>query len=234
MTPYYEDDFCTIFHADCREVLPTVKGDLVLTDLPYGVNLNYDVYDDSETELDALIQDTMPLMLSAAPVVALTCGIVNVYKYDDPPPSWQLCWYMQNGCTTTGKYGFNQWQPVLCWGTDPYLKRRLGRRPDVIITAANNNKADKRYGHPCPKPLEAWRKILFRLSPSEGETIIDPFMGSGSTLVAAKYSGRKAIGVDVSEAYCEMTAERLQQELLFSQLDVVEDENEQISLLAEG
>ena len=212
VAPYYEDDHVTLYHGDCREILPGLCGDVVLTDPPYGIGLGYDGYEDTADGLDELIRDVFPLMLSAAPVVALTPGIDNIWRY--PPARWMPCWYMANACASTGRWGFNQWQPLLVYGTDPFLKRQMGRRPDVIITAAPNTGSDKRRGHPCPKPTEAWRKILMRLSPAEAETIVDPFAGSGTTLDVAKYTGRKAIGIELSERYCEIAAKRLGQEVL--------------------
>lgn len=213
MTPYYSDDSVVIYHGDCREVLPTIKSaDVALTDFPYAIGLGYDGYDDTTENLEQLIAATLPEMQRIAPVVALTPGIDNIWRY--PPSKWVLCWYQANACSSTGRWGFNQWQPLLVYGTDPFLRRGLGRRPDVVITAAPNNGADKKRGHPCPKPIEAWRKILLRLSPAEGETILDPFMGSGATLDAAKYSGRRAIGIEQSERYCEIAARRMGQEVL--------------------
>jgi len=211
--PYYEDGAVQIFHGDCREIMPGLAADVVLTDLPYGIGLPYsDAFSDDHEYLTSLVNEALPLMRSAAPVVALTCGIDNWWRY--PAPKWVLCWYMANACTSTGRWGFNQWQPVLVYGTDPYLKRGMGRRPDVIITAAPNSGADKRLGHPCPKPSEAWRKIMKRVSPIEGETILDPFMGSGTTLLVAKSNGRKAIGIEIEERYCEIAAKRMAQEVL--------------------
>lgn len=212
-SPYYEHGGITIYHGDARDILPTLLADVILTDLPYGIGVDYgDTFTDTTENLDALVLDALPLLRAAAPVVALTCGIGNWWRY--PEPTWVLCWYQANACATTGRWGFNQWQPVLAYGTDPYLSRGLGRRPDVIITAAPNTGRDKRLGHPCPKPIEAWRKVLLRVSPAETDVVLDPFMGSGSTLVAAKYSGRAAIGIDISERYCEIAAKRLGQDLL--------------------
>ena len=212
--PYYSDDSVTIYHGDCRQVMPHLPTvDVVLTDLPYGIGLNYgSEFDDSAEYLTDLVNEALPLMLDRAPVVALTCGIDNWWRY--PASKWVLCWYMSNACASTGRWGFNQWQPVLVYGTAPYLKRGRGRRPDVIITAAPNTGADKRLGHPCPKPTEAWAKVLLRVSPDESDVILDPFMGSGTTLVTAKYSGRKAIGIDIDERFCEIAAKRLGQEVL--------------------
>lgn len=212
MKPYYEHAGITIYHGDCREVLPTLKADVILTDLPYGVGLTYGEYEDTTENLDALVASTLPLMVETAPVVALTCGVPNIWRY--PPATWILCWYQANGVASTGKWGFNQWQPVVVYGTDPYLRRQLGRRPDIIVTAAPMNGRAKHYAHPCPKPPEAWRKILHRVSPAETDLVLDPFMGSGTTLITAKYSGRQAIGIDLDERYCEIAAERLGQEVM--------------------
>ena len=212
LKPYYEQDGITIYHGDAREILPGLTADVVLTDFPYGIGLDYgDEYEDSPENLDQLITDTLPLMRDAAPVVAFTCGVVNIWRY--PPSRWILCWYQSDATSSTGYWGFNAWQPILVYGTDPFLSRRMGRRPDVIVTAVPKTGADKRLGHPCPKPIQAWRKIMFRVSPEEQQTILDPFVGSGSTLVAAKYSNRKAIGIEIDERYCEIAAGRLGQGL---------------------
>jgi DNA modification methylase len=208
MTPYYEDDACTIYHGDCREILPTLtRVDCVLTDPPYGVGLDYDEWDDTPSALDDLIPAVHPLMMEAAETVAITSGIVNIHRW--PPSTWVLAWTWPH-TGSTGKWGFNQWGPVLVYGTDPYLSAGKGRHPDVIQCGANDYAAS---GHPCPKPQQAWARILQRVSPF-GESVLDPFMGSGTTLRVAKDHGRKAIGIELSERYCEIAARRLGQEVL--------------------
>ena len=212
MKPYYDQDGITIYHADAREVLPGLTADVVLTDLPYGVGIEYGEYQDSAENLDGLVVSTIGPMCEAAPVVALTCGIGNWWRY--PEPTWVLCWYSSNSAGTTGKWGFNTWQPVLVYGTDPYLSRGLGRRPDLIVTSAPNSGADKRLGHPCPKPFQSWLKVLQRVSPVETDLVLDPFMGSGTTLAVARHSGHRAIGIEIEERYCEIAAKRLAQGVL--------------------
>jgi site-specific DNA-methyltransferase (adenine-specific) len=70
-------------------------------------------------------------------------------------------------------------------------------------------------GHPCPKPIGVWRKIIARGSVSTDDLLFDPFCGSGTTLVAAKSMNYHAIGIELSERYCEITAKRLAQGSLF-------------------
>jgi site-specific DNA-methyltransferase (adenine-specific) len=71
----------------------------------------------------------------------------------------------------------------------------------------------EKNGHPCPKPLKAWRRLLNNISQPE-QTVLDPFMGSGTTLRTAKDLGRKAIGIEIEERYCEIAAKRLAQDVL--------------------
>ena len=85
----------------------------------------------------------------------------------------------------------------------------MGGRPSVI----QSNAVSERNGHPCPKPVE-WMLWLVKWVSLEDETILDPFMGSGTTLVAAKQLGRRAIGIEIEERYCEIAANRLRQEVL--------------------
>jgi site-specific DNA-methyltransferase (adenine-specific) len=97
----------------------------------------------------------------------------------------------------------------LYYGKDPYLATGKGRRPNGFTW----NNATEENGHPCPKPLPVIKWIVSRVS-LEGETIIDPFMGSGTTLRAAKDLGRKAIGIEIEERYCEIAAKRMSQEVM--------------------
>src|SRR5208282_2736399 len=160
--PYYEHAGITIYHGDCREILPQLRGDVLLTDFPYAIGVEYGTFVDDSVHLNLLIKEALPLMRECCPVTALATGIGNIWRY--PEPTWVLCWYQQNACSSTGKWGFNQWQPIIVYGTDPYLSNGLGRRPDVIVTNAPNNGLDKTLGHPCPKPTESWERIIARIS----------------------------------------------------------------------
>lgn len=211
--PYYQDDFATIYHGDCREILPALTFDSILTDAPYGVGLSYDVHDDTVEALDGIVDALTPVLLNGG-THGVFPGVGNLHRW--PQPTWTLCW-MEPAGTRTGKWGFSTWQPVLAYGPDPYLATGRGRQPDSLRTtgtsATNLREREGNTAHPCPKPLTVMRWAIERITRPDA-VVLDPFMGSGSTLVAAKSHGRVSIGVDVSEAYCEMAAKRLAQEVL--------------------
>jgi site-specific DNA-methyltransferase (adenine-specific) len=209
--PYYDDGQVTIWHGDARNLLPTLSADVILTDFPYATGVEYEQYADTAANLDVLIGDVLPMMRAAAPVVALTCGIANVWRY--PSATWILCWHATNASPTTGRWGFNGWQPILVYGGDPYLKRGRGRRLDVVDFGPSGKDlvAARDSGHPCAKPFGAWKAVLGRLSPDPSDVVLDPFMGSGTTIAAAKAMGRKAIGIELTERYCEIAARRVAQ-----------------------
>lgn len=221
MKPYYEHAGITIYHGDCREVLPTLteKVDLVLTDPPYGINLgvaersgkmmkhgnsSYTLFDDTPDYVQRTVVPVIEECIGLATRVAVTSGIRNMFLYPNPTTVWVLHW--PNGAGLGRWSAFNCWQPVLLYGDGP---KRVGSIPDTFTTTEQA----ERNGHPCPKPLRLWSKLLAAVS-CEGELILDPFMGSGTTLRAAKDLGRRAIGIEIEERYCEIAAKRLAQEVL--------------------
>ena len=94
----------------------------------------------------------------------------------------------------------------MLYGKAPHLN--LGAKHTAWKTTATSDI----NGHPCPKPIEWMLKVVDLVS-VDGDTIIDPFMGSGTTLRAAKDLGRKAIGIEIEEKYCEIAVKRLAQEV---------------------
>ena len=208
MTPYYQDDYVTILHGDCREILPALRGDAVVTDPPFGVGKDYGTFDDTENNVAALVAEVFPLIRAAAPVALIASGIRAAWLW--PMPDWVLHHYNPAG-ETSGVWGYINCLPVLAYGKDPYLCAGMGRRPDSFMMRP------KKYNppdHPCPKHPNVWAWFVMRATPKTGLTVIDPFMGSGTTLVAAKYAQRHAIGIEIEERYCEIAARRMRQEVL--------------------
>ena len=223
--PYYQKDGITIYLGDCREVLPGLEVDAVVTDPPYGVGLagkrakmrgggvtrrldTYSLFDDTEDHVVSVVVPVIEACISLASAVALTPGIRCMWAY--PKPSDIGCFYSAAG-TGMGRWGFTCMQPILYYGSDPYLRTRQGSRPNSHgQTYPNDANA---VGHPCAKPIRMWKWLVNRAS-LPGDTILDPFMGSGTTLVAAKNLGRRAIGIEICEAYCAIAVKRLAQGVL--------------------
>ncbi len=116
--------------------------------------------------------------------------------------------YFNPSSTGWTQWGLNSISPILYYGKDP----RCGKK-GTTSTGMQVNEASEKNGHPCPKPYRAWAWLLNKGS-LDGEIVLDPFMGSGTTLRAAKDLGRKAIGIECEEKYCEIAARRMAQEVL--------------------
>lgn len=206
--PYYKKDGITIYHGDCRKILPELKHvDLVLTDPPYGLetakNKRANIqggnaiapsrdYGYADWDNKIFDQDWINYIINMGTFACIWGG--NYYE-NPPSPSW-LVWDKQTGENTYADC-------ELAWtnyGCAVRLKSHLwkgmfreGKEPRC---------------HPTQKPLKVieWAIIL---SP-KFDLILDPFMGSGTTLLAAKQLNRKAIGIEIEEKYCKLAVERLE------------------------
>jgi DNA modification methylase len=204
-----------IITGDCLEVMrgwPDKCVDLIVTDPPYGIGLDYGGYDDSEENLSvlapAIIEQSIRL---ARKCVVVTPGVLGQWFY--PKPKWVMSWSYAPTTNSICCWGFNQWQPILVYGPDPFLANSLGARPDQIndYRPANIDSC-----HPCPKPISFISKLIARVSIEDSDLILDPFAGSGTTCVAAQQLGRKFIGIEIEERYCKIARERLKQRELFN------------------
>jgi len=197
-----------LFNGDCIPILkkiPDKSFDLILTDPPYGVGLEYDSLVDTQENIKKLINNFMPVFLRISKVTALSCGVINTFLY--PPSDWILAWIMTGGGNSSS-WGFSCWQPILVYGKDPYLSTGRGRRPDIIM---DNVPADRfwKTKHPCPKPITFWRKLFQRLSGGKQIKVLDPFMGIGTTGVICKEEGCDFTGIELSEKYFSVAEKRI-------------------------
>lgn len=197
----------TVIQGDCLEVMkdiPDKSIDLVLTDPPYGVNMGYDIYEDTEENWYKLMDKIIPEAKRVGKMVIMpSCQIKKLkWIYENYPPDWLLCWYKGSvGCA--GYMGFNDWEPHLVYGKNntnmhDYFK---------AIPEPQKN------GHPCQKPLD-WAKWIIARATKENDIVMDIFNGSGTTCVAAKQLKRNYIGIEISEKYCEIARQRLRQGIL--------------------
>jgi site-specific DNA-methyltransferase (adenine-specific) len=203
MKPYYEHAGVTIYHGDCREVLPTLPvADLVLTDPPYGIAAVWkggvgsgwgkaSAEADVRNAWDAAAPDAD--LLSACVAAGREAVVWGGNYFALPPSRGWLVW-------TKPERNFSLSEAELAWTTR-----------DAVIRVWDGVRSDVGREHPTQKPLGlmSWCLSFF----PKADTILDPFMGSGTTLVAAKNLGRRAIGIEIEERYCEIAAKRLGQEV---------------------
>jgi len=195
--------------AEAVEQVTSGAVDLCLTDPPYGIGDSasdkneYRTHDDSVENLQKIIAGFLPLAQAVARVVVLTSGNMNHRLY--PAPTWTMAWFVPAG-TGTGPWGFCCWQPILCFGKDPKLAIGKGSHPDALV---HTERAED-FGHPCSKPINFWTWLLLRTSEA-GATIYDPFLGSGTTLVAAHSEGRVCYGMELDPAYVDVCVQRWQE-----------------------
>jgi DNA modification methylase len=206
MKPYYEDSACTIYHGDCREILPQLSlVDLVLTDPPYGIGRDgkpkststhggHKGYEFLGWDKSSPSDDTLRLVLGAANN-SIVWGANYFPQVFNPSPGWLLWDKGQRIDQADGELAFSTRKGPL----RVFTLNRVALQIDGAV-------------HPTQKPL-ALMKWCINFFPY-AHTILDPFMGSGTTLRAAKDLGRKAIGIELEEKYCEIAANRLRQEVL--------------------
>lgn len=208
MKPYFQDASCTIWHGDCREILPTLqRADLVLTDPPFGMQFQSGFRIRQHARIHG--DEALPLDLIKAAIGHATRAAYVFCRWDNlqemPAPSSVLAWVKNNWSMGDLRHEHGrQWEAICFY---PQAAHEFVRRiPDVIACDRTGNNL-----HPTEKPEALLRTIL---AANVGELVLDPFMGSGTTLRAAKDLGRKAIGVEIEERYCEIAARRLGQEVL--------------------
>ncbi len=210
--PYYDKDGITIYHGDCRDILPLLpKVDLVLTDPPYGIGYQ-SCHTPSWRRKKKIEGDgDFPMWLfEYVPLVAtlVWCRWDNLYAI--PKPKSFICWDKGNHSMGDLNHEFGRrWEGCAFY---PGENHQFAHRPADMIIAARVPPAQMR--HPTEKPVNAITPLI---ACHVCETILDPFMGSGTTLVAAKLLGKKAIGIELEEEYCKIAVERLAQGNLFGE-----------------
>jgi DNA modification methylase len=225
MTPYYQHGGITIYHGDCREFLVGggLVADLLLTDPPYGIGVsrrtfgagrikgggflnahgaNYQPQDFPESDWDDAPAPAELIDLCRA---ATRDQVIWGGNYFPLPPSMRwLVWDKKNDATDFADV-------ELAWTNQEKAARIFRWRWNGMLQEHSGRLKEKRL-HPTMKPLAlmSWCIGLF----PDARSVLDPFMGSGTTLEAAKLLGRTAIGIEREERYCEVAAERLAQEVL--------------------
>ena len=223
MRPYYQDGAVTIYHGDCRDVMADIDyADALVTDPPYGVNLGehggasdgrtdhvlvkggYVSYEDSPENFTQVVVPAIKDALAKVDRGAVFCAGHMAWHLPRPAAVGGI--FLPAACGRTA-WGYNSFAHCLLYGRAPDLN--LGAK--AIGISSTETVAES--GHPCAKP-EGWMRWIVSLVSREGELVLDPFAGSGTTLRAAKDLGRRAIGIEIEERYCEIAARRCAQEVM--------------------
>ena len=221
MEPYYTDESVTLYHGDCREITEWLDADVLVTDPPYGVKWTSGVTSYRRTT-PRVVGHTAPIAgdrdTEARDAVLTAWGerpAVVFGSWRAPRPrrtTHRLIWHKAGMAPGPINAAFmSQDEEVYILGDGAWRKSSPPLR-SVLATTEARSLAVTETGHPTPKPVGLMEVLIDRCPPG---TIADPFAGSGSTLVAAKQLGRRAIGVEIDERYCEIAARRLAQDTLF-------------------
>lgn len=200
MKPYYEHAGITIYHGDCREILPSLEFDSMLTDPPYGIGASEGIgkygrlRSKQEPRWDEVAAD-----LSHIPEVPRIIWGGNYFELR--PSRMYVVW--DKGAGFAGR-DFAECEQAWCsWDGNAKIYRR-----DPL---ACRDYIGKEHPTEKPVPLFQWCLDLFKVLP---RVIADPYCGSGTALIAAKNIGIDAIGIEIEERYCEIAARRLSQEVM--------------------
>ncbi len=207
--------------GDCREVLPMLgRVDAVVTDPPYGVGLTgkaghyrnepdakradtYASYDDTLDNFNAIILPAISQAIAIADSALVFMASRNIQLL---PPGELGGIYLPNGCGRSS-WGFQCFMHCVFYGSDPYARAGIGSRPNGKYGLYGNDA--NQIDHPCAKPIDAMVWAVNRAS-LERQTVLDLFMGSGTTGVACARLGRRFIGIEVHEPYFDIACRRIE------------------------
>ena len=210
MKPYFQDADVTIYHGDCREILPKLAADALITD-PVWPNAPAAMFP-SVTDPQQLLGEALRLSTAKRVVIVLRGDsdprFLAAVPANLPFFRCQILPYVMPGYIGR-KLGGDE----IAYSFGEPIPSRPGQH--VIPGWADKVQPEARAanGHPCSRTLKHFL-FLVRWWSEAGEIILDPFMGSGTTLRAAKDLGRKAIGIEIEERYCEIAAKRMSQSVM--------------------
>jgi len=205
-SPYYQDEYVTIYHGDCRAIVPGLKADAIITDPPYGINWNCDyrswtkpsakaqggksnrtypqIYGDTEPFDPSFLMGYKRVILWGAPCFMNKLGDGAL-----------LVWYKRKSAFLA--------QAEAAW---------MNSGTGVFVFEEPVEKMQAERVHPTQKPLELMKWCIEKAG--NPDVIIDPYAGSGTTGRAAKDMGKTCILIEREELYCEIAARRMSQEVL--------------------
>lgn len=191
----------TLYLGDCRDILPTLpRVDAVVTDPPYGIGWEYEGYEDTFESWRELMDAVIPALKELTFNISLSVGPLEAEAHIlwHHAPKWRACWY-RGSTGARAPMGFRDWETIFLWGVPPAPMH------DFMSIPPEN----EQFGHSCPKPVGYAKWLVHRLS-TGGQVILDPFLGSGTTGVAAVQMQRKFIGIESEPKYFDIACKRIE------------------------
>ncbi len=208
MEAYYKTDLGTIYHGDCCKILPTLGHfNILFTDIPFGVDLKYAEYKD-ERKIEIYKEncnDWFRAFKGAADLYIVKAPTKNMHIVlpafaEHLPYTWTIIQHSPNA-TTHSPFNLSLYTQYLI-----AIEGKLKKRPncDVFKNTRNNLKTD----HPAEMPTQPVKELLLMFGADEETTVVDPFLGSGTTAEACEKFGIPWVGIEMTEEYCEMAKKR--------------------------
>jgi len=197
--PYYETELGKLYHGDCLSIMPHLEPvDLVLTDPPYGVDIApWDIAPDKKfLDLCKSVCNGTIIMFSGA-------SMRSVSEFIKLNPDRMLIWApaftLSHLCTNGMAWRYH---PIWCWGLP---QKQESVKWDILT---DNTECGNWWKHSCTKPIS----LIMLLARMAVGSVLDPFLGSGTTAVACERLNRRWIGIEISEAYCKIAKDRIERE----------------------
>jgi len=230
MSRMFKDEWVTIYHGDCREILSQLPGesvDLVLTDPPYNVGKDYgngtqaDRRNDYLPWLNSIWVEAGRVAKDGSFLIYTNTTTFIPYGMNPPPP-WRyfhLAIWNKPLSLRPAFYGIcPHWEPIFIAlkGDKPWRPFRGDEIFSDVFSANVTFCKGRKRDHPAVKPVSLCERLILFGCPPNG-TVLDPFVGTGTTLLAAKKFGCHAIGCDTSERFCKLSAKRCSQKVMFNE-----------------
>lgn len=206
--PYYADESVTLYHGDCLTVMDWLEADVLVTDPPYGSDVAGKGYGRHKFRIandgDTKTRNQVLSLWFPRPVACF-----GTPRMKEPPGDWdhRLVWDKREPGLNGGPWRYTH-ESIFVRG-EGWV--RVNASSFSIISVPSGNGTPEKSDHAHAKPLRLMERLLSAAPPG---VVADPFSGSGSTLIAAKQMGRRAVGVELDERFCEIAAKRLSQDVL--------------------
>ena len=187
--------------GDSRDKSIWPETGVVITDPPYGINFEYAKHKDTPDENAKLVSDVFS---NARGGLVWTPGLMNIGRELLRYPDAKIAvWYKKFSNAGNGLGGANTWEPILIH--QPPCKKLNNDVLTVQTDRVSVNETPLNDLHPCPKPVQLYVELIEAFS---RKNVIDPFCGSGTTLIAAEKTGRKCYGIEIDPRYCDVIINR--------------------------